>query len=664
MILFNTSYISYLTSYIYMNVIVRRVAEFLKRYPPFSFLSEEDLEKVATSVEIQYFEKNELLFRQGQPAEAHFFVVKDGSIILMEEKKGKDEIKEYCDEGDVFGVLALLGKRPYVLSARASENSLIYSIPVEIFLEILDRNGRVAMYFAAGFASGQVVMRAQISEDPKGKRMFKNENHDHSLLIFSDDSSVNYSQDVLACGPDLSIKEAAKKMTEKKVSSIVIVDDSGFPVGMVTDKDLRKEVVAKGISTDLGISEIMSSPVLTRKPEASFSELYLTMIKNRLHHLVLTEDGTDQSVVNGILSDHDVLLSMGNSPAVLIHALMNTQKPKEMAEIRDRAEDMLRYYLENEVAMDFVASVMTEINDVIIRQAVTLAKSSLEKDFPGFGNIKFCFLSLGSEGREEQLLRTDQDNALVYEDVDQDKKERAQDYFIQLGTAIVEVLLTCGFAPCPGNVMASNPEWVQPLSHWKEYFSKWILTPTEIALTSASIFFDFRKIVGSADLAEEMSQHILDEIKRKQFFLSFLAKNALMNPPPLGFFRNFMVEKSGENKNEFDIKSRAMMPLAYMARLLILSHGVVGVNNTFKRYEKLAELEPRNASLYEQAGIAYEILMRNRALEGLNNKSSGRFIKPDTLGKLQRQVLKSTFAPISELQDMVKVRFQLDYFQR
>lgn len=647
-----------------MNVIVRRVAEFLKSYPPFSFLAEEDLEKVATSIEIRYVEKDELLFRQGQPAEAHFFILKEGSILLTESVKGSEEIKEFCDEGDVFGVLALLGKRPYVLSARAAENSLLYIIPVEIFSEVLDRNGRVAMYFAAGFASGQVVVRAKLSEEHKRPTMFKNDSTDHSLLIFSDQSHVNFSKEVLTCTGELSIQEAAIRMTEKQVSSIVILDEADFPIGIATDKDLRTKVIAKGLVADAKIAEIMSSPVLTARPEASFSELYLTMIKNRLHHLILTEDGTDRSPVQGILSDHDVLLSMGNSPAVLIHGLLNTQNPKEMRVIRDRAEDMLRYYLENEVAMDFVASVMTEVNDVIIRQAVALARKDLQVDFPGMEKVKFCFLSMGSEGREEQLLRTDQDNAIVFEDVEEDKKQEAQAYFLQLGTAVVEVLLTCGFAPCPGNIMASNREWVQPLSAWKEYFSNWILTPTEKALTSASIFFDFRKIVGSTDLAESMSLHIFEEIQKKKFFLPFLAQNAMLNPPPLGFFRDFVVEKSGENKDEFDIKARAMMPLADLARLLILSHGVIGVNNTFKRYERLIELEPKNKELFEQAGEAYEILMRLRALQGLKTDTSGRFIKPDGLGKLQRQILKSTFVPISELQDMVKVRFQLDYFQR
>lgn len=646
------------------NVIVNRVAEFLKRFPPFSFLSKEDLEKVSTAVEIRYLEKGEVLFRQGQDAQPHFFVLKEGSIQLTETHQESEEIREYCDEGDVFGVLALLGKRPYLLNARVVENSLIYAIPVAVFEQMLEQNSRVALYFAAGFASGQVVIRQDLSQGQKARGLFRSESRDHSLLIFSDQSEIKISEKVLTCSGTQSIRIAAQKMTEAQVSSIVIVDDENRPIGIITDKDLRSRVIVGSVSTEVPVKEIMTPKVITRKRTAGFSDLYLTMIKNRLHHLILTEDGTDQTPVSGIISDHDILLSMGNSPAVLIHGLMNTLDVKEMKSIRDRAEQMLRYYLENEVAMDFVASVMTEINDVIIRQAGRIAESSFAKEYPELAEVRYCFLSMGSEGREEQLLRTDQDNALVYEDVPEGLKEKAAEYFLKIGTEIVEVLLSCGFASCPGQIMASNPEWVQPISKWKTYFSNWILTPTQEALLKASIFFDFRPVTGSSGLAEELSMHIYEQIKSKEVFLNFLALNALMNPAPLGFFRDFVVEKSGEHRDQFDIKARAMMPLADLARLLVLSHGVVGVNNTFKRFERLAELEPTNEALFIQAGKAYEILMRMRALEGLQHGNSGRYISPESLGKLQRQLLKNAFSPISELQEIVRIRFQLDYFRK
>ncbi|SHO62211.1 DUF294 nucleotidyltransferase-like domain-containing protein [Algoriphagus zhangzhouensis] len=638
------------------NVIVKRVQEFLKRFPPFSFLKPSDLELVASQVEVQFLAKEEILFKKNEAARPHFYILKEGQIGLYDQ----NEIKDYCDEGDVFGVLALLGKRPYIYEAKVEVDSLVYSIPVSVFEEILEKNSKVALYFAAGFASGQVVVRQDLSTGQKARGVLKKDNQDHSLLIFSDPSQIQFSERVIHIDLNATVQEAAQKMASESVSSIVVCGENQIPLGIITDKDLRSKVVAQALPLNTKVDHVMSSPVITKKKDAGFSDLYLSMIKNRLHHLILTEDGSPNSPICGILSDHDVLLSMGNSPAVLIHALLNTEMVSEMKSIRDRAETMLKYYLENEVSMDFVASVLTEINDVIIQQAVKIAQNKLSEEFPQMKSIRFVFLCLGSEGREEQLLRTDLDNAILYEDVPKELEKIAADYFLQLGTEVVEILLACGFSPCPGEIMASNPKWNQPLSRWKKYFSDWILTPTPEALLRASIFYDFRPIAGFNGLSEELSLHVYENIQKKKGFLSYLGQNAFLSPPPLGFFKDFIVEKSQEHRDQFDIKARAMMPLTDLARLLILSYGVVGINNTFKRFEKLCELEPQNAQLFTQAGKAYEILMRMRALEGLENQNNGRYIRPENMGKLQRQLLKSTFAPISELQEIVRIRFQLD----
>jgi CBS domain-containing protein len=644
------------------NVIVNRVKEFLKRFPPFSFLTEASLLEVAEQVEIRYVAEGDFLFKQGDPAQRFFFVIREGSVQLTEKQEEKARVVEVCDEGDVFGVLALLGKRPYILNAQAKEESLIYAIPVAIFEQILEENSRVALYFAAGFASGQVVVRSDLSQSQKARSTFKEVSRDSGLLIFTGQSDFNYSSRVLSCPQGTLVKDAVNAMSKEGVGSIVITNAKNHPVGIITDKDLRNRLIAKNRSYDTPVDELMTSPVITRRKDAAFSELYLTMIKNRLHHLILTEDGSQNSAVTGILSDHDILLSQGNSPAVLIHALLNTWDVEEMAKIRDRAENLLAYYLENEVAIDFVANIISEINDTIIRRAVEMAIKKHAPNHPEVSKVKFCFLSLGSEGREEQLLRTDLDNAIVFEDVPSSKLQATQEYLLYIAQEVIETLLACGFQACPAEIMANNPKWCQPIEAWKKLFSEWIISPNQQALMHATIFFDFRPIIGQKKLADNLSEHIHNQIADKSIFLNFLAKNALLNPPPLGFFRNFIVEKSGEQKDKFDIKLRAMMPLADIARLLVLGHRVVGVNNTFKRFEKLAELEPNYTALLLEAGQAYEILMRMRAIEGLQEGNSGRFIQPEKLGKLQRQLLKNAFAPIDELQKIIRVRYQLDYF--
>lgn len=639
------------------NVIINRVKEFLKRFPPFSFLTESTLDFVAAQVELKYFAKDEYVFRTGDPSKEYFFVLKEGAVILSEDQDETSRVIEHCDEGDVFGVRPLLGKRPYMLNALAKENSLVYMIPVEVLEKILNENSRVSTYFAKGFASGQLVVRTDLLE---ASSLLAENSRENGLMIFSSQSDINYSPDVLTCHLTETVGDTTKKMSDRKVGSIVIVDNNNFPKGIVTDKDLRNRVIADGKSLSTPISEVMSSPVFTMERDTNFTSIYLFMIKKRIHHLVFTEDGTDQSKVVGIVSDHDLLLSQGNNPAVLIKSLRNSKNVDELVRLRNQAEQLLKYYLENEVSINFSSGIISEINDIIIQRAIWLAKRKHDPNFEDVKDAKFCFLSLGSEGREEQLLRTDLDNAIVFEDVPQDKEERVHEYLHNIAQEVIEILVTCGYQTCPADIMANNPKWCQPLSVWKRYFGNWIRTPDEKALLNASIFFDFRPVYGTKSLADDLSEFISNLIDQKTLFLNFLAKNALSNSPPLGFFRNFLVEKSGNHKDKFDIKLRAMMPLVDAARLLILSHNIKGINNTLKRFDKLAELESNQPEIFREAGKAYEIFMRIRTIQGLNAGNSGRYIEPESLGKLQRKILKSAFYPIDEIQKIIRVRFQVD----
>ena len=643
------------------NVVVNRVKEFLRKYPPFSFLSEQMLRQVAQEVELVFYPQGEYLFFQGEPAKKFFFVVKEGFVNLTENRNGVTHIMEYCDEGDVFGVLALLGKRAYVLNAFAAEDTLLYAVPVGIFETILEENSKVSLYFATGFASGKVVVRPDLGRSQMAGRFFTQPATNNMVTVFSEHFPFLYSPDVLTCISGESIVEAAKKMSERGVGSIVVVDKDHHPLGIITDKDLRNRVLATGRSPAQPVEEIMSQPLITIDPQCGFSSAYLAMIKHRIHHLVITEDGSPQSRIRGIASDHDILLSQGYSPAVILHTLMKSWEVGEMARLRTKAESLLSSYLENEMSINFLSKIISEINDALIQRAVLIAKNKHDADYQDVCDVDFCFLALGSEGRGEQLLRTDMDNALVYEDSEKYDPQRTRIYLLKIGQEVVDILTACGIQPCPANIMVNNPEWCQPLSVWKKYFERWILNPDPDSLLKVSIFFDYRPIFGAEALAKAITAHIYGLVGERGIFLNFLAKNALMNPAPLGFFRNFLVEKSGEHQDKFDIKLRAMMPLVDAARLLVLSHNVVGINNTFKRFERLAELEPQHWEIFKEAGKAYEIFMRIRVTEGLKAGDSGRYIHPDHLGKLQRQLLKNAFVPIDELQKIIAVRFQLNF---
>lgn len=624
------------------NLITDRVAYFLKDYPPFSELDQRDLDQIAQSITVKYYEPTQFIFEEGDPQTGFCFVLNKGNIKLLKKEGLESTLVDQCEPGDIFGVRSIITKKPYSMTAQSMEESLLYAIPQSLFEDFFQNRPAFATYFASGYAAGQVIVR----EDQDLIKV------NASLVA----PKLDYSTAVVSCSKETTIKEAAQMMSVHSVGSILIKDSNQHPVGIVTDNDLRNKVVALDMKTSDTIKAIMSFPVHTVNTSITLSEVMMEMIKSGVHHLVVTQDGTANSPIKGIISDHDVILAQQNHPASLIKSIKRSNDPNEWKKMRDKAEEMLREYLHQEVKTSLLAALITKINDTIIEKSI---EKALEK-YPEAKELDFCWLNLGSEGRQEQLLRTDQDNAILFADTEHNMK--TQEILLKLSREVTEDLILCGFEECPAFIMASNPEYCQPVSVWKSYFTKWIQKADPKSVMNTTIFFDYRVGYGNHILAEELSAHLIASIKDHGIYLNFLAQNALQNPPPLSFFNNFLVERSGEHKDEFDIKKRAMMPLSDSARLLLLDHHVTDMPNTVDRYEKLASLEPNNSKTFEAAADAYEIFMSLRAKNGLADGDSGRFINLTGLNKLEKQILKNAFLSIKEIQEIVKVRFQQSYF--
>lgn len=627
------------------NVITDRVAFFLKDYHPFAFLDQEELDGLASNITVKFYAAGETIYKEGDAFGDEVYVLRQGNVKLLKKEESAIRLVDQCEPGDVFGVRAFFTGQPYELTGECAEESLIYAIAKKTFQVLLEHSASFSLYFAQGYASGQLIVRGEYQ--PETSPLLKARFDNQRLL---------YSSDVLTCKPEATIQEAASLMTERNVGSIIIADEQRRPLGILTDTDLRKKVVAKGISIEVPVVQIMSAPVFTAHAGLTLPEALGAMIKKRLNHIVITSDGEPTSEISGILSDRDVLVSQKNHPAALIKSIHNSHEVHKWAEARHAAEDLLQEYLEQEVSISLVANLITSINDVIIEKALDKAI----EETPEAGKYAFSWLSLGSEGREEQLLRTDQDNALVF--AADENPDEVRTLMLQVASKVTEMLDECGFEKCPAEIMASNPKHCLSLNEWKDRFSNWINEPNPAAVMNATIFFDFRSTYGSPKLGDEIHQHLLKEIKPGTLFFHHLAKNALQNPPPLSFFKNFLVEQSGEHRSEFDIKKRAMMPISDAARLLCLSHGMVDIQNTAERFHALAEREPNNRKLFDEAALAYEIMMRYRALHGLRNSDSGRYIHLTELNKLEKQMIKNAFIPIKDLQEMIQVRFQVNAF--
>jgi len=620
-----------------MNTISYRIKDFLKENHPFSFLTSDEQFLIAKNITIRYYEVNELIFEIEKPVNSHFYLVKEGAVGLYAQN---NQLTELCDEGDLFGLRAIIRKDNYKLTAKALEECILYTIPFEMYDEILSKNTEVTQFIISNFASNLIAY----------------EKHSDSLktIISEEELTAKYSKNPVTCVKETTIKEAALLMTERKVGSIII-EENNFPIGIITDKDFRTKIATGKVEISSFVSEIMSSPVICVSENITVAEAQIVMLKNKITHLCITKSGKNTAEIKGVLSEHDIILIRENNPSVLIKQIKRSHSTEELKKIRIQASDLLKRYLFQELDIDFICKIISEINQVITSRIIEITIEKLNQKPP----VPFSWISLGSQGRKEQLLLTDQDNAIIFEDSKNNDENRL--YFLKLAKIVSQNLHEIGFEYCPANMMASNKEWCLSTNEWKEKYHSWISKPIPENILFCTIFFDIEPIFGDEKLEKEVQISIEKYLQEYPIFTNFLALNSTQNPPPLGFFRQFLLEESGEQKEQFDIKSRAMMPLVDAARLLSISLQI-NEKNTFARFRALMMKEPQNEEVYYMCFEAFKTLLKYRTKYGLLKNNSGRFIDLNALNKSEKLQLKVCFKAVKEIQSLVVHRFKLANF--
>ncbi len=622
------------------NTIVLRIADFLKDIPPFSFLTVDEQIEIAQSVKVEYADVDEDIFLIDEAIKPVFYLVKEGAIGLYSDD---DQLSDECDEGDIFGLRALIRQNIYKLSARAIEETILYSIPAEVYDSIISKNTEATKFIIQNLANNLIKVTEEKFLYPTVKE-----------AIIEDESTAKYSKNPITCSEETSVEAAAQIMTVKRVGSIIVVHDNK-PIGIITDKDLRTKIATGKYSIQEKVIKIMSVPVICYPESITVAEAQIAMLKNKITHLCITKDGTDQSDVVGLLSEHDIILIRENNPSVLIKEIKRSFSVEELINIRQKTSQLIQRYLQQNVSIVFITKVVSEINEALTNRAINLAIKDLKSNPP----VPFAWIALGSQGRKEQVLLTDQDNAIVFKD--HEDNESVRSYFLSLAKKVTHTLHEIGFEYCPADMMASNKSWCLSFSEWKEKYRKWIQIPTEKNIMHCTIFFDFQTIYGDERLGSQLMEFIHQNIEKSPIFLKFLGKNALQNPAPLGFFRQFLVEQSGEHKDHFDIKARAMMSFVDAARILCLDQQL-DAKNTLERIDQLRKKEPQNAEVYDHCYEAFQMLLLFRTRQGFEGKDSGRYINLAKLTKVEKLGLKDAFKAQRELQILLQTRFQLSNF--
>lgn len=462
------------------NSIAERVYDFLKFFPPFSFLKEKNLLKIAGEVQIIYLEKGDSVFVKGDSFHEYFYIVRNGAIGLFRTNENEQNIVDICDRGDIFGLRPLIIKENYILNAKANEESIIYGIPINVFQSVSKSNNKINKYLITTFASNTYD---PYTVEESGKIFVDYmPNNDQDIVNLQ---TIHYTKKTITCDVNSTVKNAALSMSKHMISCIVVIDDMETPVGIITNSDLKNKIATGLFSIESKVNKIMSSPVFTFCKDITVAEAQLQMIKHSIAHLCITKDGTPNSKLIGILSHHDIVVSIGNNPSVLLKEIKRASRTKHLRSARNKANNLLKGYLDQNIPLSHILKIISVINNAVTVRVIERAIEKMETSPP----VKFTWIAIGSQGREEQLLYTDQDNALIFENVSKAHYEETQKYFLQLSKIVTKSLHKIGYEYCPAEMMASNPEWCKSLSEWKKQFNDWIMLPNAKSMLLSSIFF-------------------------------------------------------------------------------------------------------------------------------------------------------------------------------
>jgi len=625
-------------------VVTETVVSFLKNIPPFQFLSTTELSRLAARMTLEFFPKDTVILSAGHPSSESLYVVHKGGVKLaLRSQVGKQLVLDMRSEGEIFGLLSVMSKDLARLDVTAIEDTLCYRIPAEQVQRLISSHAEVANYLLRTSVTRYIDRSLQELRTQTGLM------GDTERLLYSLSVSDVPGVPPLLCKQETTIREAAQMLASSKATCVFVVDAAGAAVGIVTDRDFAEKVVAQALSLDLKVSDIMSQPVVAVEASERLFHVLLAMVSRNIHHVLVTKQGTPI----GVLTAHDLMVLQGKSPLNVVRFVEEQTNVRDLAAAQTRINGLLPLLLREGAKASHVTRVVAEVNDRLIAKILQFGEAKL-----GRPPVPYCWVVLGSEGRREQTFKTDQDNALIY--ADSEDEPSAREYFAQLTAFVQDALATCGYPPCPGNYMASNPRWRQPLQAWLNHFRAWITEAELHGTEDALIFFDMRPVAGDFSLFQTLATSAREWLKEAGMFKSVFACISTTHKPPLGFFRNFVLERSGEHKNQLDLKLFGSGPIVNAARLFALDAGIEPTN-TSDRLSALSAPE-RDPMIFRDLQEAFEFLTLLRIECQLrqvrDGKELGNYITPDSLTHLQRSVLKEAFRATTRAQALIEEQFR------
>ena len=455
----------------------------------------------------------------------------------------------------------------------------------------------------------------------------------------------------VCCLPGTPLRSVLETMRRECIGSIIVVDDEQRPVGVFTLGDLLVRVSLPELPLDTPVAGVMSQRIFTLPVHAPAFQAALLMARENIRHVPLVQDGR----LAGVVSESRLFALWRHSIGAVRAAIVEARDVDAVVAAAHGIRDLPAKLLREGLTADSVTALLTSLNDLLVERLLELTGLAAE-----LARMQGCWLALGSQGRSEQTLASDQDNAILFDD-EGDPGERRR-VLLPLALEVNRALDRCGFALCRGDIMASNPHWCLGLGEWQQRFAAWIDRPDPRALLNAAIFFDFRPIGGSHPLSGALRSWLGVYAQANSRFLLLMVLNAQNNQPPLGVLRDFVLLRGGDHPHTLDLKTNGVQAFVESARVYALARGVEATH-TIERMEGAERA--RGIQSQESAAWcdAFRTIQRLRLSLNIEQLAAGaamhNFLDPDTLNVLDRNMLRESLRQARSLQSRLARDFSL-----
>ncbi|GAA5077571.1 DUF294 nucleotidyltransferase-like domain-containing protein [Roseibacterium beibuensis] len=581
---------------------------------PYDVLTPAERAALTDEVGLEEIAAGQTIYEQGAP-QTELFLILSGRVDITD---AGGEVLSILGPRNSFGERGLMRDGIAAVTAKAAEDSRLLTIPAATFHRLVKEHPEINRFFDR-------------------TRPTRPRRKDVTTMALAELMTPG----PLTCPPDTPLIEAARKMRDLKVSCI-IVTEAGAVAGILTARDLTNRVLAEGIAYETPVHEVMTRGPVTLPSSALVADVLNTMMERGITHMPVVDAGK----LTGILTQTDLIRFQATSSAALIQDIARAPDSAALAGYVKRIPELLVQLVAQQNAHQVVTRLITDIADAATRRLLVLAEEKL-----GPPPVPYLWLACGSQGRQEQTGVSDQDNCLILDDAVTPPDDA---YFAELAKFVSDGLNEAGYFYCPGDMMATNIKWRQPLRVWRDYFRGWINTPNPEAQMLASVMFDLRPIGGNFSLFSDLQAETLEAAGKNSIFVAHMVANSLKHHPPLGLFRGFATVRSGEHKNQIDLKMNGVVPVVDLGRIYALQGGLSEVNTRARLQAAIeggAVSTTGGRDLLDAYDMIAETRLAHQAAQIRKGEAPDNFMAPTDLSDFERSHLRDAFVVIKTMQN-------------